>query len=553
MSEAVEGAIQRHERHESQEAYDRWSKTRRNWRPGPAMVENAALFLGAGAAYGALGLWVVLGQHVLVYDGLARLSHAYFVWWNAPPKLTAIGFVWPPIATLMFLPFAAIKPLATSLVALPLSSAVFGALLLVMLNRLFTLMRMPVWQRYPLLAAFGANPMIAFYASNGMAEILYLFLLVGAVHAFQRWYLTRAPGALIFSAVFFTLGILSRYEVFTWAVLLAGSIALVSIRQRVSRSELEGTLLTYLAPISYGVGLWLFFNWLIVGSPLFFLRQQTPGAPVSPGQAPSTIVHTQLGPLQIAEKIASLNWHLFPPTIVVLIALAAVFAVRRDLMTLSLFGMIGLNAAFTWLIVMESGAESYFQLRYNMRPMPLALAGVAWLFLIARGRMRFAIWAVALLGLVAAIPMTASTMESFQYQFREVDFMHAVTGRGGLPDQLGGAQEVARYIDAHVHRQDAVLTDDSETFAAMLLTGRPDLFWDRIDRGDLEWYLARDDPWGRVRYMLVIPGGPDLIMQQYPDIASGRTRGFTTVLRSGKYLLVRVAAHRPPPRRKLTP
>jgi len=107
------------------------------------MVENAGLFLAATAAYGALGLWLVLREHVLVYDGLARLSHAYFVWWNAPPKLTAIGFVWPPIATLMFLPFAAIKPLATSLAALPLSSAVFGALLLVMLNRLFTLMRMP--------------------------------------------------------------------------------------------------------------------------------------------------------------------------------------------------------------------------------------------------------------------------------------------------------------------------------------------------------------------------------------------------------------------------
>jgi hypothetical protein len=160
---------------------------------------------------------------------------------------------------------------------------------------------------------------------------------------------------------------------------------------------------------------------------------------------------------------------------------------------------------------------------------------------------------LALLGLVAAIPVTARTMESFPYQFREVAFVHAVTGRGGLPDQLGGAEKIASYIDAHVHRQNAVLTDDSETFAAMLLTGRPDLFWDRIDRGDQEWQIARDDPWGRVRYMLVIPGGPDLIMQQYPEIASGHTRGFTIVLRSGKYVLVRVAAHRPPPLRGLTP
>ncbi|MDX6476956.1 MAG: hypothetical protein QOH95_2467, partial [Gaiellaceae bacterium] len=120
-----------------------------------------------------------------------------------------------------------------------------------------------------------------------------------------------------------------------------------------------------------------------------------------------------------------------------------------------------------------------------------------------------------------------------------------VTGRGGLPDQLGGARQVARYVTAHVNRKNAVLTDDSETFSALLLSGRPDLFWDRIDRGDAQWRTAVALPWGHVDYMLVIPGGPDLIAQQYPGIASGAAPGLTPVYRAGKYVLVRVAGQRP--------
>ena len=75
------------------------------------MVENAVVFAVGTIAYATLGLWLVLEKHIVVFDGLSRLSHAYFVWWNDPPKLAAIGFVWPPIATAVFLPLAAIRPL----------------------------------------------------------------------------------------------------------------------------------------------------------------------------------------------------------------------------------------------------------------------------------------------------------------------------------------------------------------------------------------------------------------------------------------------------------
>src|SRR3954464_3426218 len=56
--------------------------------------------------YAVIGLKVVVFQHVVVPDGWARLAHAYFAFYNAPAKLAAIGFIWPPIGTLVLLPLA---------------------------------------------------------------------------------------------------------------------------------------------------------------------------------------------------------------------------------------------------------------------------------------------------------------------------------------------------------------------------------------------------------------------------------------------------------------
>ncbi len=517
------------------------------------MVEGSLLFAIAAAVYCGLGIWLLRDKHLIVFDGFARLSHAYFVWWNLPPKLTAIGFVWPPVATLVFLPFAAIKPLATSLIALPVMSAVFGGLLLVVLDRLFQLARMTRLRRYPLIVAFGVNPMVAFYAANGMAEIVYLFFLVAGVYSFLRWYLTRKPGALIVASVCFAVGILSRYEVFIWAAVLAGSVGLTAIRQRVSRAELEGTLLTYLAPIAYGAGLWLFFNWLILGDPLFFLKLQAPGAGInnSAGVLQPVPATTGLSPGHLAGELLRLNLQLYPVVALVVVALVLVLYRRRDLMTFSLIVLLVLNAAFTWLLVWRSGAQSYLQLRYNMRAMPLALVGIAWLYLIARPRWKRLTWAASLVAVVGSIPFTAYAMENYKFQYLERDFMAAIIHDKSLGRPLAGVDAMARYITAHDHLQNSILVDDSQTFSVMLRTGRPDLFWDRIDKGDGEWRDALVSPWGRVRYMLI--ASEDLIAQRYPLLYEGRTvRGMSLVYetrqRTQKFILVRVAAHRPPPR-----
>src|SRR3954447_15585918 len=60
--------------------------------PIPGMRHGAIVFLVAFAAYFAIGYWVTIDQHVVVFDAVDRLTRALLVWHNDPPKLAAIGF-----------------------------------------------------------------------------------------------------------------------------------------------------------------------------------------------------------------------------------------------------------------------------------------------------------------------------------------------------------------------------------------------------------------------------------------------------------------------------
>ena len=86
-----------------------FAKRRRRVSPKRDARESFVLFAVAYAVYAVIGYRAVVVDRVVPFDSLARLAHAYFVWYNAPPKLAAVGFIWPPVSTLVFLPLAATR------------------------------------------------------------------------------------------------------------------------------------------------------------------------------------------------------------------------------------------------------------------------------------------------------------------------------------------------------------------------------------------------------------------------------------------------------------
>lgn len=538
-------------------------------RPAPAagsshtsptrLLRALALPIVAFAIYAAIGWKVVVLQHVVVGDGWARLAHAYFVFYGYPPKLAAIGFIWPPVLTLVLLPFALVKPLATSLIALPLMSATFGAGVVVFLDRILALARMRPAFRYPLLAAFGLNPMILFYATNGMGEIVSLFFLTVAAHALLSWYLSpsRQIRHLVMLSLALTLGFLSRYEMVLW---LAPAMLVVfgtMLRDRVRFVELEAWFIAFAVPIAYGGGLWLLTNWLITGTPFYWLHAET-----SSGTGVSVTASAHPPLLAVLDRVASLNAHLYFPAILAFAVLVTVFAFRRSIMTAGMLTFLAMNALFSAAMFYVSDNLQYLELRYNIRSIPITIACIAWLYLMARSRrQRVAIWCVSLIVLVAAVPFTWQTMATSKGGYLEDAFVHALpttrdaTGETGhvlgTRVQLGVENEkaMATYIRRHISGRDSILTDDAQSFAVMLFDGRPSVYWDRIGKGDAAWRKALDHPWGVVSYLLVSPrsvaGGTDLALQRYPALASGGMSGFTRVYGNARYVLFRVARRDP--------
>jgi hypothetical protein len=541
-------------------AADAWASARAGRRSRTGLSQRLralALPTVAFGFYAAIGWKVVLLQHVVVADGWARLAHAYFVFYNHPAKLAAIGFIWPPNLTLVFLAFAWLKPLATSLLALPLMSAVFATGVVLFLDRTLALTRMPARLRYPLIAAFGLNPMVLFYATNGMGEMVSLFFLTVELYALMSWYLSRQMRYVVLLSLALTLGFLSRYEMILWAGPATLVIFGTMLKERVRFDQLEAWLIAFVAPIAYGIGVWLLTNWLIMGTPFYWLRAETSSETGVTVTAP-----THPSPTAVLDRVVSLNAHLYFPTLLALVAIVVAFAFRRDVMTAGLAAFLAINGLFSAVLFYVSDNLQYLELRYNIRPIPIVLACVGWLYLMARSRReRVAIWCISLVALVAASPFTWHTMATSKSGFLEDSFLQALPNTrdatGYTGHVLGSAvrlgvdneRAMAAYIHRHVSGRNSILTDDAASFAVMLFDGRPSVYWDRIDKGDAAWRKALKHPSAKVHYLLVSPrsaaGASDLALQRYPAVARGDTSRFKRVYGNRRYVLLRIVARNP--------
>jgi len=514
-----------------------------------AVRESLAIFGLVFAVFLALGLWITVQLQAVPFDAAFRLTHAYAALHNDPAKLAAIGFVWPPLMTLVYLPLVAIKPMATSLVALPLNTALIAGLFAVVVNRTFVLVGMGRALRYGLLIAFLANPLVVHYATNGMAEILTFLLLALALHQFLSWSLRGESHHLALCGLFMGLGYLARYEMAPYAAaLFLAVLAILTIERRADKVEIEGSLLLYAAPVAYAVGAWVLFNWLIAGDPLYFLQREVQerfvlegGRAVSEGGAGGAAMESWS---ELARQVADVNWQVLAAQFVVLPLLLIVGAIKRNVIAFVLVGLMLVNPLTTAVFVHGSDL-SLLQLRFNMRTMPLVLVGAAWLFLMLRGsRARTPVAVAITLAIVASAPLSWHAMKSYPYVFGERDFVAAVeTGERQDPLGLEANRPIADYVNEHVTRHRAVLVDDAQTFVPIMIGGRPQLYYDRIDKGDEEWNRVLQSPRGRVDYLLMPTRQgviPDKVHERWAGALDGKVPFLEVVHESGDLALVRV-------------
>lgn len=486
--------------------------------------------------YGLVGYHVVIEQQVVVFDALDRLTRAYLVWHNDPPKLAAVGFVFPPLTTVMFLPFAIVKSLATSLVALPVSSAIFAGLTLATLDQILARCSMRPALRWPLLALVAANPLFAFYATNGMAESLYLLLLAFSLYCAMTWFVTRQPRFLVGAGLALAMAGLTRYSFVLWTLLLAALIGIVLRRRRARSDEVEGSVILFITPAVYAMVVWTLFNALIVGRPFGWITRYDEGIPAAAGA-------TEFGALDVVGGLFELVWAAAPAAFVAIPWLLWAFFARRDdfslllaLLMLTSLVVIGVDAA-------AAGDLSELALRDATPLLIVIVAGAAWAYHEAREG-RGQVWAAAMAMLAISIPITWSGMSGYEHQNLERAFVRAIGSgekNGGPRGGIEPERRMAAYINRNISREGSVLTDNARTFGVMLLSGRPELFFDRIDRGDDAFRAALRTLPPSVDYVLVSRDvRADLGRDAFPGLTEDQSDRAAIEFETDRYVLARV-------------
>lgn len=516
----------------------------------PRRVESLALFAVAAGIYFYVGYTVVVQDSVVVFDALDRLTRAYMVWHNDPPKLAAIGFVFPPLSTMVFLPFTVIKPIATSLVALTLMSALLGGAMVTAMNRLLARCSMPGAQRWIVLALFALNPLVVFYAGNGMSEVVSLALLTFALSCFVSWALTMQPRFLVGAAMAFALLLLLRYSFAVWALAIAVMIGIGLGRRGAESDETEGTLITFLAPLLYALGVWILFNWLIVGDPMGWLG----GSGAFAVNAPQADSAGSVDFAEVVLRTGQLALGVFALGIVVVPALVFAAVARRDAMALwlAILAFVGLAVIGVGALV-EQDLDA-FALRNALPVLVVCVAGAAWLYRILPGA-RMLVLPATIVGLVLTGVGSWIAMKRYPFQNQEQAFARAIQGGadqdgtnsiGGFRVGTGPEERMAAYVNANVAGRSRILADNAQTFGVILLSGRPELFFDRVDRGDDVFRDVVARPHGRVTHLLVAKQvSGDLIRRRYPTGAARVAAGFTVAFETPRYVLLEVARRDP--------
>ncbi len=435
-----------------------------------------------------------------------------------------------------------VPELTSSLVVVPVVSAVFAALTMVLLNTMLRRARVRLPLRLLVLAGVGLNPLVVMNASLGGRTFLWLALVVAAVGALLAWYVTADIRFIMVAGLCFGLASLTGYTSLVYFVVATAAVAAVLARLGAGGREIEGTTIGFAAPAVYAVALWTGLCLVLLGRPTAWIADSSDTAASVGGRGDVAL-------LDVVTDTGRLLFDGAPLAIVVLPLLLLQGLVGRNGFALWLGALLGTAVLVPGGAALLGLTDAPMAMANALPILVLAVVGGIWL---VRSTAHHASAAVALaLALLVSVPWTFAAMPDFEHQGLERAFHDAVSTGSSQEDArtvsgtvVGYDEEKAmgEYIRDHVTARDSVLTDNAQTYAVMLFSGRPDLFLDRAGRSDEGWARAAQEPPSMVDYLLLSTDPTfDLLSRRYPDAARGTAPGLREVFSTDRYRLVEVA------------
>ncbi|WP_227981268.1 ArnT family glycosyltransferase [Nocardia spumae] len=510
------------------------------------------LFCGTTLIYVAAGLYLAFVPGFFLGDSLSRVATARSVMFSRNPHLAAIGFIFTPLTAVTQLPVVYFSQWWTVVtergVSAVLMSAPFMAGAVVQIYLLGRDRGLPSWLVWVATAAFALDPMVVFYAANGMSEAPFLFLVIWAARRLIRWCHTDDVHDLCLAGCAFGIAYLARYD--SLAAAGAATLFVMGVtvfrsnrrtrRGRIVEALLDGVIIAMPSAVAF-LG-WAFASWIITGQAFQQLSSgygnasilaQSGGGASTPlyGLAFSLAEIVVMGPFLpvLIPVVAVLAWQRRDLEVVaaaVVFGAIMIFAIR-NYMTGSTFPFLRFYfAALPWMVILiyqVYPARGQQRARRPGRYRRIRVSGTE-----RRGPVLATVTVLILVTtpIVTGALMTSPTLSDQQYALEAI--VHPEP-ENTSPEHLrelhiiasfSTERHLARYIDSLHLPDSSVLMDTVYGFSVYTATTRPQTF---VIPSDQDFVDILNNPSGSgIRYILSVPnagrGASDAINRRFPTL-----------------------------------
>lgn len=496
----------------------------------PRASEAALIGWLAFAAYLALGLYMSLGMHGFFQgDAMSRLADAYYVLFSRDPHLAAIGFVWNPLPAVLDIPLAALHPWWPEMVSRGVGAAVlsaaFGGLSAYFLSNILNTLGLPRPWRIAVTVAYLINPFIVLYSGNGMTAVMLIGALLGCLDGLLRYQSGGVLRNLLSGAVWLSIAFLIRYEAAAFGVAVAVALVVSMVMAGYDRHRIEGALILFLTPLVYAAGIWVYFNWLIMKNPLYFMNSAySNGAQMRTGQmlsyAPLLLAHhSWLHAVLYAVEFTALFWPIVPAVILSLRFLTSRHHDPRAFVLIAGALSIPLLQVVLLYLGDSSGVDRYFA---YFIPLGVVLSAFVASKLGA-GRVRYgAVMAVCVTALVLGNAGTLAAERSPVVGHHDgPNVQDLLSGQPVVPDFIAYSSQLVGFINRHPG-----MTFLMDTFEGYHVAMEVNHLTQIVISSDLDFESILENPRGRVDAFIVPrPDGVgllDAVNRRWPGMWAGK-------------------------------
>nr|WP_229750661.1 glycosyltransferase family 39 protein [Paenibacillus nasutitermitis] len=471
------------------------------------------LFILICGAEFAVGYYITAVLGYMHSDAISRVANAFYVLYSRDPHLGAIGFVWNPLPSLLEVGLLIFYPLfpalATIGVAAVIQSSVFAGLTAMLLYNAGRRFGLSAVTSTIFALLYSLNPFIFLFGANGLSDAPYVYFLMLTVIQFSLWLKNRQTSALIVAGFALAMAFWTRYEAVPFGVSLALGVMIAILWMRISAVEkngplkeklykVEATWILLLLPALFSGLLWIFFNYIIMGNPLYFLNSEYSNVAQSGAlqndAAFQEIFHSPLLALWFVLK--KTLWYAIPLLTILLLRLVSGRLLRWDVLILLL--LFAAVPALQYLLLLRESSFGWF--RYFMYVFPVTVAWIPYeLQQFRKGwpeRAAFTVIAAAMLG-TAGLLSYAMTDPAIAPD--ENNFLHIKTDNEHYVAQTF-ERKIASYMDEH-YRDTTILVDSYSAYNIIVSSKYPRKYL--ITSDYLFNQAVKDPPGNDIDYILV--------------------------------------------------